>query len=479
MKNRNMVLIAVVMLINSCLSLQSFAGDSPMEKMFEDVMTSTSAAGAYSTGHREGFSFGGATYRIRHVNTNIFSFRPPSFKGGCAGADFFAGTFSVINKDELIQMGRAVMQGVPSYAFNLALGSICPQCVQEMKALQNKLQAFNKKWGDTCKISKDIVDKWGSGWQDKIKEKTNFLAGPIEAANGVITDYGSILTDPEDSEVSESSSAEIKKHTDTNIIAKAMGSAGNLDWLDIFTTDKVEQQGFLLAITGTTIAQTVDSGTDAPNADLKAFPPLISANQLIEKSDGYTFKIYRCPGTLGSAEYKACLTMVPDPKPTWTGLTGLFLERLLGDREGTDIEHNSLIYKIQNKVQMTPSENEFMGSLLVNYKQMLERTSKNKGVTLSIAHVIAKQLAYQYGIRFIAEIRQFIYSLQDNMETEELYKNELKKHVEKNLIRLDREMNTLRNSMTIDTEQVLSSLAIMNEIKKVVKAGNVALTEGR
>ncbi|WP_425315793.1 conjugal transfer protein TraH, partial [Vibrio owensii] len=70
-----------------------------------------------------------ASYRVKGVRANVVNFQPPKISGGCGGIDFFAGSFSLINSDQLVQMGRAIAQGVPSYAFNLALTSVCPSCL--------------------------------------------------------------------------------------------------------------------------------------------------------------------------------------------------------------------------------------------------------------------------------------------------------------------------------------------------------------
>jgi hypothetical protein len=92
-------------------------------------------------GQRRGVLSGGSVFaRNRILNTNLVNIVPPSFEAGCGGIDVFAGSFSFVSRGQLTQLIRAIASNAASYAFKLALDSMCQNCGQVMDSLQTKFQ---------------------------------------------------------------------------------------------------------------------------------------------------------------------------------------------------------------------------------------------------------------------------------------------------------------------------------------------------
>nr|QTX14752.1 Pilus assembly protein [Klebsiella pneumoniae] len=51
------------------------------------------------------------------MNTNLVNVSFPKASVGCNGIDIFLGSFSMINGDQLVQIGRGIAQGSAVYAF--------------------------------------------------------------------------------------------------------------------------------------------------------------------------------------------------------------------------------------------------------------------------------------------------------------------------------------------------------------------------
>ena len=96
-----------------------------MDGMF-GTMTNVTAPTAH-LGQRRGVITGGSLVARNGItNTNLVSFVPPSFSAGCGGIDLFAGSFSFINFNQFVQLLRNVAGNASGYAFQLAVGAMCP-----------------------------------------------------------------------------------------------------------------------------------------------------------------------------------------------------------------------------------------------------------------------------------------------------------------------------------------------------------------
>ena len=86
--------------------------------------------------------------------------RTPSFNAGCGGIDLFAGSFSFISAEQFQNLLRAIAANAAGYAFEVALGAMCKECLETMETLQKKIQALNQGFANSCQLAGD----WSTTW---------------------------------------------------------------------------------------------------------------------------------------------------------------------------------------------------------------------------------------------------------------------------------------------------------------------------
>ena len=95
--------------------------DDTLGGVFDNVMSNTTDAGRYDTMRRGVITGGRFSARTKITRANLMYFDPPSMSAGCGGIDLFGGSFSFINKDQLIQLARATAQNAVGLLFESAL----------------------------------------------------------------------------------------------------------------------------------------------------------------------------------------------------------------------------------------------------------------------------------------------------------------------------------------------------------------------
>lgn len=86
-------------------SMQQVHAANVMEGIFQGMVASTDPA-SVRTASRVGAVGGSFSYRQPQVNTNLVNVSFPKASVGCNGIDIFLGSFSMINGDQLVQIGR-------------------------------------------------------------------------------------------------------------------------------------------------------------------------------------------------------------------------------------------------------------------------------------------------------------------------------------------------------------------------------------
>lgn len=152
--------VRLMVLTASLVSLAPTASASVAETLFDKY--SVNNPGTRNTNRGTVFYGGSFNARIDQNPTELVGFQAPSISGGCGGIDMFAGSFSLVSKDEVVQMLRGVAQGVPAYFFNLALSNVCADCSEIATELENRVAELNK-WGRTsCETFAEMGRKAGT-----------------------------------------------------------------------------------------------------------------------------------------------------------------------------------------------------------------------------------------------------------------------------------------------------------------------------
>lgn len=173
--------------------------ENVMSQSLKGSMSNSTGAKAFTAGTRNVLSGGSTTIRTKVFNDNISSFSPPSFSAGCGGLDFFAGSFSFINADQLVQLFRAVMANSIGVMFDMALRQVSPALAAIMQKFSDIVREVNSLLSDSCAIAKGISVDIGSalGMQgydakDGFMHKATSAAGNIaNSAAGIVDDFGS------------------------------------------------------------------------------------------------------------------------------------------------------------------------------------------------------------------------------------------------------------------------------------------------
>ncbi|MDY0300858.1 MAG: conjugal transfer protein TraH [Trichlorobacter sp.] len=120
----------------------------------------TSTSGGYYAGQQRGYLYGGS-YSARWATNQtgpLLSFNPPKARAGCGGIDFYMGSLSFLQPDQLVEKFQTILQNSAGLAFDMALQTLCPTCSQIMKDLEALSDTLNALAMDDCKLATAAVN---------------------------------------------------------------------------------------------------------------------------------------------------------------------------------------------------------------------------------------------------------------------------------------------------------------------------------
>lgn len=349
----------------SCLVLSSSQSlaDNPMKSIFSGIVSNSTSSGSFQTNKTMGWSGGGYSYRVPNVSSpNIISIVPPKANVGCNGADFFLGSFSLINKDELVQIMRGIANGSAVFAFNVAMDAVCPTCIKEMQEIQNKLEKFNEAARNSCQATLNALNT-SLGPEARAVANQNALIKPGTISMGLYSDtgetdaadQGSIL---ENFAKTTGGANYLKENVETNLTFAALNYLGVSNWRVAGNTG-YDWTELLISLFGTVVLT-----YDATNKTMtpKEYPPTISLLKLVEgASTGESIQFYHCNDSTD------CLAPTKQTQTNWQGLREYVLAQL-------DTLQGYLVAKdATNLATMTGFINMFPASDI----EILERTNAN------------------------------------------------------------------------------------------------------
>lgn len=447
--------------------------------------------GSADTSSTYGYNFGGASMRIRHMNTNLLTVTPPSISAGCAGIDFFAGSFSMINKDELIQMGRAIMQGAPTYAFGLALTSICPDCSEAMKELQKQLGIFNAMAGDTCQAAERFSDYTGmSSMATSAGLAINGILPSSMLKGGVVPDFGAGLLKSANDWIDGDSPQNQKDIILNNPLTEALKKVDS-SWLSVYGLDSDESKGFVLALLGFSsnrLEVDADNPTGTPTP--VKMPPILFIRDLIygpaldaSGSPRNFLQIYECK-PFGDQIASKCLDAAPKDKPSWTGLKTEYMDLLLGDvaipGKGLAFKFAAL-GKLENAAPLTPQDWAAIKIFPADLQNQFEIIGDNELMVTSLAAHWAETLAIKHGFELITElIKQVSQLLELDFSENKILGDQLKGTLPKRIKALHAEILQINSLKAANEASIANAVARFELVRKIVAEKNASnfTTEG-
>lgn len=283
-------LLLILLLVLFPLPSSANGLQNEMNKLFGSMTNSTSP-GVYETQRRGVLSGGRFTMKNRIYNETIFNITPPSIKGGCGGIDFFGGSFSFINSEQLVQLMRAIAANAQGYAFQIALKTICEDCMATIETLAKKLQQLNQHLGNSCQLAQGIVNDITNVAGLDAKGKTD--ASLVANAKGFFSDF----FDASKPSGGKTPTQELKNRNRTeyekfvgNIIWKELKGNNTQYW---FTYGDDILMETIMSLTGTVIVQEPQgSGEDATQDVTTLAGHKVKLNDLV--FGGNDIQIYSC-----------------------------------------------------------------------------------------------------------------------------------------------------------------------------------------
>ena len=409
------------------LSVTAVSAEAKIEKKMDQMWQTTSATfnkkgvnGAYTA------SLGGFSTRTPIRNINIFSWSPPKFKAGCGGIDAQFGAFSLISKDQIEQILRTVMNNAKGYAVKIAIGKICPDCLNVLNDLEAKATGLSSSMKNTCELSAAGVDWLATA------------VGINETTTGISND-------------SEKDYGDAKKQQASNDGNQLRGKPGNTakDWaqygnsllntlisVNAFDKSKIDidiygsdEQFFQIAMSlfGTTIVRT----NEKDHAD-QEIPPIWSLDDFINGAKPHhKLAILKCADGFNTTNEESCQKVDSEElKNTthdtdWRGAYRYSLELLIGKQDDSaykqgiyTIQENSLVHKLrQNQdggnVKLNEREYRFWTEsqlLMPQTKQAFSVLIKQQSdeIVLPFAERIAQEIAKQMAAELAGSMEQTV-----------------------------------------------------------------------
>ena len=280
---------------------------SEVRGMFDRLGLSGSAtpAGVYE-GQSRGFVTGGSvSVRLPNKTVQPLSVSLPHMRSGCGGVDLFLGAISYISADDLIRKMKTIGTSFASYAFMMALKTLCSPCENIMEKLEAASRAANSLSVDTCRAGESLAEGiFGEGGIIRGEQagrcafvgvKQSLFTDPAEGLSECRTQSGiaSAVSD-----INASSAAQDKELVKPvrNTVWEALRS------IPASTLSK-EQKEQIMSVTGTFI-------TTQTHSEYK--PPTISLEYLT--GGGGAARVYSC-GTDPGCAAPAAVPVGADFKP--------------------------------------------------------------------------------------------------------------------------------------------------------------------
>lgn len=129
----------------------------------------------------------GGSLNVRNSvrNADIATLQMPGFRGGCGGIDLWAGGFSHISSDQIVDMLRNIGSSAASYAFMLAIQTISPQTYNIMNELNALATQINQTNINSCETAATLL---GGMWP-KTDQSSKHLCQAMGSQLGAFSDY--------------------------------------------------------------------------------------------------------------------------------------------------------------------------------------------------------------------------------------------------------------------------------------------------
>ncbi|MGI9501020.1 MAG: conjugal transfer protein TraH [Geminicoccaceae bacterium] len=328
-----------------------------MNQFFDNLGNTTSPA-VVSTTRRGAIAGGSVQIRNRIVDTNLVTFTPPSFQGGCGGVDLFGGTFSYVSGEQIVPLFKAVASNAVGYAFQIGLSAICETCMGAIETMQKKVQALNQHFGNSCQLAQGVINDGldAAGYQRHTD------ASLINAISGARKDIFDAQSGDAIGDAQEAAPEQVAEEITGNVVWRALVQQDAASRFAFGDTSLLE---VMMNLTGSIIvAAPVDDGdgTTTPLIHIRPKYELFDAMM-----DGGAIDIEGCGGDDGP---NGCL----DPQAQTVTLEG-FQQRARRLLLGDDTTPGILAKLRANEQELNGEETALLTNLPSGAGGMLIRTT--------------------------------------------------------------------------------------------------------
>ncbi|WP_127471976.1 conjugal transfer protein TraH [Thiomicrorhabdus aquaedulcis] len=296
--------LLVGMALAMTVSTSAHASLSDMQSFFNEVGVYGNASGANTfQGQTRNYITGGSlTVRIPQKNYQLATFDPPRLSASCGGIDAFAGSFSFINSEQLVQMLQNIGNNAAGAVFQLAMDSVAPQLGAVLKYFQDMANKINALNVNSCEAAKGIVlagqnGSLQNGFFNDMKEMGSNVLGVAQDWSGIKESF-----DKDPKEVTKTKDSLIGSSSPLSEDEKFWVSPGNLLWraMDKVTTNggglSNDEKHIIQALVGTVIIKDGSGDTPMPEAahELPMFLSPLEAFMGTDPSSQVVLPIYTC-----------------------------------------------------------------------------------------------------------------------------------------------------------------------------------------
>lgn len=377
----------------------------------------------FESSNQAGIYFGSFSQRYQMVNTPpIMSFTPPSLRGGCGGWDLFAGSFSFISAEQIMNLLRSLASAVPAIAFQMALSVLSDELEDQIKYYLDKLNKLNMGQLNTCRITNSLlaVAKGDQGMSDVWSMMADDLGFNFNVENNQ-SDDGSEAADPTGGKTSGASAATVASPEERsqmvlgNIVWRILKDGNADQWLSIGSGDTTLEQW--MSVIGTEIGcyqrrkgeckmDPADLGTDDNNESTPPKPETRTKGHTLSLRDlvltdanaGQSVSVLRC---MDGTDPMECLVVDKVETTDFKGMRRVLEDELLGVNR---LPGEGLVGRYASRVELSNRDKRLkaLGGPLV--KKALEYTDVDEALGRRFVETFTRQVATEITYTLLKDV---------------------------------------------------------------------------
>ena len=419
--------IATAVALAGMSSEPAFSADigKKMESMF-NALSNTTAPGVFETETRGVVTAGGLVIRNQIDSVSLAHVSFPGIDAGCGGIDFFGGSFSFINADQLVEFLKNVASNAIGYAFKMALDKVCPSCLQIVNDMQNLANAMNNLNYNSCQLAQGLLTDTKGTLDAQAKKVTDLWSATTGLASDIAGAFNSTDGESGSTKAKNDETNTVRDLVDINFAFSAAKKAGAQAMFSDGDSDKSTLE-FLMSMTGT-VVQRLPAKTDSDKAmpTLQTYPSRISFVDFVEgnatKDSEGNYVVTRKVGAYQCDDADKCLNPTKAESGAYKGLKHILIEKLTTPGASTNLAH---AFRTQTDVASDAQKNviSFLGGINF-YIQNLSKISETTATKfiVDMAPIIAGQVAYENGYRIFQEIQDSFMALPKDVDYTEAQK---------------------------------------------------------